>query len=199
MRHPTSIELTAVRKQDLGAVNQSAPPEAKIALFRSLFRGREDVYPRRFENRRIGKTGETAQQTPTDRAEDDSCSFRVFGDLCAGVFDFGDKRGAKPSAFSFVELSGLIELSFRQRVERDGHSLQPISGVPQNLSGWPGSRFVPCGIPPLRFLSPEVRVGDDAGRNDSFHDRPHFRFYTLCTWPSTRVCRWPCPAVNITD
>ena len=42
---------------DLGAVNQSAPPEAKIALFRSLFRGREDVYPRRFENRRTGKTG----------------------------------------------------------------------------------------------------------------------------------------------
>ncbi|MGH9236931.1 MAG: TOTE conflict system archaeo-eukaryotic primase domain-containing protein [Vicinamibacterales bacterium] len=46
-----------MRKQDLGAVNQSAPPEAKIALFRSLFRGREDVYPRRFENRRTGKTG----------------------------------------------------------------------------------------------------------------------------------------------
>ena len=38
-------------------MNQSAPPEAKIALFRSLFRGRQDVYPRRFENRRTGKTG----------------------------------------------------------------------------------------------------------------------------------------------
>jgi very-short-patch-repair endonuclease len=32
-------------------------PEAKIALFRSLFRGREDVYPRRFESRRTGKSG----------------------------------------------------------------------------------------------------------------------------------------------
>jgi hypothetical protein len=53
----TSVELTAVSTLDLGAVNQSAPPEAKIALFRSLFRGREDVYPRRFENRRTGKTG----------------------------------------------------------------------------------------------------------------------------------------------
>ena len=29
----------------------------KISLFRSLFRGREDVYPRRFENKRSGKSG----------------------------------------------------------------------------------------------------------------------------------------------
>jgi len=36
--------------------NQSSEAE-KIALFRSLFRGREDVYPRRFESRRTGKTG----------------------------------------------------------------------------------------------------------------------------------------------
>jgi hypothetical protein len=33
--------------------NQSGE-EAKIALFRSLFRGREDVYARRFESRRRG-------------------------------------------------------------------------------------------------------------------------------------------------
>jgi hypothetical protein len=32
-------------------------PDAKIALFRSLFRGREDVYPRRFESRTSGKSG----------------------------------------------------------------------------------------------------------------------------------------------
>ena len=31
-------------------VRQSSSSEAKIALFRSLFRGREDVYPRRFES-----------------------------------------------------------------------------------------------------------------------------------------------------
>ncbi len=40
----------------LRANNQSSP-EAKIALFRSLFRGREDVYPRRFENKKSGKSG----------------------------------------------------------------------------------------------------------------------------------------------
>ena len=38
-------------------VNHHSPPEAKIALFRSLFRGRDDVYPRRFESRRTGKSG----------------------------------------------------------------------------------------------------------------------------------------------
>ena len=38
-------------------VDNHSPPAAKIALFRSLFRGREDVYPRRFENRKTGKAG----------------------------------------------------------------------------------------------------------------------------------------------
>jgi hypothetical protein len=38
-------------------VDHRAPPEKKIALFRSLFRGRDDVYPRRFESRRTGKAG----------------------------------------------------------------------------------------------------------------------------------------------
>ena len=36
--------------------NQSSEAE-KISLFRSLFRGREGVYPRRFESRRTGKAG----------------------------------------------------------------------------------------------------------------------------------------------
>ena len=38
-------------------VNQTSSSQAKIALFRSLFRGREDVYPRRFESRKTGKSG----------------------------------------------------------------------------------------------------------------------------------------------
>jgi hypothetical protein len=32
-------------------------PAEKIAVFRSLFRGREDVYPRRFESRKTGRVG----------------------------------------------------------------------------------------------------------------------------------------------
>ena len=35
----------------------TSPSEDKIKLFRSLFRGREDVYPRRFESIRTGKSG----------------------------------------------------------------------------------------------------------------------------------------------
>lgn len=38
-------------------VCHQSPPEVKIALFRSLFRGRDDVYPRRFESRTTGKSG----------------------------------------------------------------------------------------------------------------------------------------------
>jgi len=38
-------------------VHHRSSPEAKIALFRSLFRGRDDVYPRRFESRKSGKSG----------------------------------------------------------------------------------------------------------------------------------------------
>lgn len=40
----------------VGVNNQSAP-QAKISLFRSFFRGREDVYPKRFENKKTGKSG----------------------------------------------------------------------------------------------------------------------------------------------
>jgi len=37
--------------------NNSLTPDEKISLFRSFFRGRKEVYPRRFENRKSGKTG----------------------------------------------------------------------------------------------------------------------------------------------
>jgi hypothetical protein len=41
----------------IGPVHHRSPVAAKIALFRSLFRGRDDVYPRRFESRKTGKSG----------------------------------------------------------------------------------------------------------------------------------------------
>ena len=40
-----------------GPVTNQSPSAAKINLFRSLFRGREDVYPRRFESRKTGRAG----------------------------------------------------------------------------------------------------------------------------------------------
>ena len=38
-------------------VHLQSPSQAKIALFRFLFRGRDDVYARRFESRKTGKSG----------------------------------------------------------------------------------------------------------------------------------------------
>ena len=43
--------------ENAGSINRGSSSEAKIALFRSLFRGRDDVYPRRFESRKTGKSG----------------------------------------------------------------------------------------------------------------------------------------------
>ena len=39
------------------AVIHPSPPSDKIALFRKLFCGRMEVYPRRFENAKSGKAG----------------------------------------------------------------------------------------------------------------------------------------------
>lgn len=39
------------------SIHNGSPPELKVKLFRSLFRGRDDVYPRRFESRTTGKSG----------------------------------------------------------------------------------------------------------------------------------------------
>ena len=39
------------------STNTSFSESDKIKIFRSLFRGREDVYPKRFESRKTGKSG----------------------------------------------------------------------------------------------------------------------------------------------
>jgi superfamily II DNA or RNA helicase/very-short-patch-repair endonuclease len=39
------------------SVDQTSSSQTKIVLFRSLLRGREDVYPRRFESRKTGRSG----------------------------------------------------------------------------------------------------------------------------------------------
>ena len=59
MARPQS-ELPFVRAQGPAPelqLDKYSPSEEKIALFGSLFRGRTDVYPRRFENLRTGKSG----------------------------------------------------------------------------------------------------------------------------------------------
>ncbi len=68
------------------SINNQSPQEEKIQLFRSLFKGREDVFPRRFENTKTGKSGyapvcrnEWAAgicQKPKIACQD--CNFRAF-------------------------------------------------------------------------------------------------------------------------
>lgn len=38
-------------------ITNESTDEQKVMLFRSLFRGREDVFPKRFESKRTGKSG----------------------------------------------------------------------------------------------------------------------------------------------
>jgi hypothetical protein len=42
---------------DVAPVTNASSPAEKIALFRALFRGREDVFPTRWENAKTGKAG----------------------------------------------------------------------------------------------------------------------------------------------
>jgi hypothetical protein len=52
----TEENLSYNQKAKAGITSES-PEDQKIALFRSLFRGREDVFPKRFESKRTGKSG----------------------------------------------------------------------------------------------------------------------------------------------
>jgi hypothetical protein len=49
--------LKANTKPHLSSVTNQSSSEDKVVLFMSLFRGRQDVYPRRFESKRTGKSG----------------------------------------------------------------------------------------------------------------------------------------------
>src|SRR5438046_1332379 len=68
-----AIEVLQPAKNETGGVTNSSPPEKKLALFRSLFRGREDAYAVRWE--KGGKSGYSP----------------------AGIMDWGAIRNAKPA------------------------------------------------------------------------------------------------------
>jgi len=67
MRRAAAVERLAALTEQRRASSAVAPDVGgppvgwsavrKVELFRSLFRGRDDVYPRRFESRRTGKSG----------------------------------------------------------------------------------------------------------------------------------------------
>ncbi len=51
------LDQSCLNDGQQSGIDHRSTSEAKISLFRSLFRGREDVYARRFESRRSGKSG----------------------------------------------------------------------------------------------------------------------------------------------
>jgi hypothetical protein len=71
---------------DPQGVNNYSSPEDKIVLFQSLFRGREDIYAKRFESKKTGKSGYqpccrnewTRGQCEKSRISCSSCSNRDF-------------------------------------------------------------------------------------------------------------------------
>jgi superfamily II DNA or RNA helicase len=54
---PTVESGAANAADSVKGISNLSPPEVKVALFRSLFQGRADVYARRWENRKTGKSG----------------------------------------------------------------------------------------------------------------------------------------------
>ncbi|RPI74485.1 MAG: restriction endonuclease subunit R, partial [Desulfobacteraceae bacterium] len=52
-----SLCQSAIESSPAKLVNRTSTPEEKIFLFRRLFKGREDVYPKRFESQKTGKVG----------------------------------------------------------------------------------------------------------------------------------------------
>ena len=54
---PPDIPRSSRVAEASAEAHQLSPSEEKILLFRSLFRGREDVYPSRWQNTKTGRSG----------------------------------------------------------------------------------------------------------------------------------------------
>ncbi len=93
-------------------INQHATPEAKIALFRSLFRGRADVYPRRFESRKTGLSGYAP-----------ACANEWVRDVC-------DKRGTPCAKCPSRRFLPVTDEPFRQHLTgRDAQGRAFVMGL----------------------------------------------------------------------
>lgn len=53
----TEVSFKTIDIFQKAPITNQSPEAEKISLFRKIFKGREDVYPRRFESRKTGKTG----------------------------------------------------------------------------------------------------------------------------------------------
>jgi hypothetical protein len=65
------VPVTAAFDGGLPSADRHSPDATKIALFRALFTGREDVYAYRWDNAATGQNGWAPQRRPGSRKEDD--------------------------------------------------------------------------------------------------------------------------------
>jgi len=101
-----SLAQLSLHLQEI-SINYQSSQEDKIRLFRSLFKGREDVFPRRFENLKSGKSGYapmcqnewvagTCQKPKTPCQE---CNFRSFVPLSDVIIRY-HLRGNDPQVYA---------------------------------------------------------------------------------------------------
>jgi hypothetical protein len=57
LQHSIAEQTPAFIQKTKEGISSESPEDQKIHLFRSLFRGRQDVFPKRFESKRTGKSG----------------------------------------------------------------------------------------------------------------------------------------------
>jgi predicted RNase H-like HicB family nuclease len=57
LQHSIAEKTYSFNLKTKPGITSESPEDQKISLFRSLFRGREDVFPKRFESKRTGKSG----------------------------------------------------------------------------------------------------------------------------------------------
>jgi hypothetical protein len=57
LQHSIAEQTPSFIQKTKEGISSESSEDQKIRLFRSLFRGREDVFPKRFESRRTGKSG----------------------------------------------------------------------------------------------------------------------------------------------
>ncbi len=97
------MEAGPIFPVSLNTISNSSSQEEKITLFRSLFRGREDVFARRFESKRTGKHGYQpacrnewiAGRCDKPRVRCDACPNRDLTPLTDAVIEY-HLKGADP-------------------------------------------------------------------------------------------------------
>jgi hypothetical protein len=57
LQHSIAEQTPSFIQKTKEGISSESSEDQKIRLFRSLFRGREDVFPKRFESKRTGKSG----------------------------------------------------------------------------------------------------------------------------------------------